>query len=305
MSRAKQKPQRTRASREKELPREMNLLRILGIGSSAVVSLAELQYGDGTTTLVAVKSPRNPATSRMIEREGLILDELKGCPEITQCIGKMADFVNGTLPICQVYLEYVPWGSLFSLLKSAGPLPEQQVRDYTKSILKGLAHIHMKEYVHCDIKPANILVCSSSQIKITDFGLAKPAGVGKDEDFPYEIRCTPQYMAPECVTRDMYEAPLDIWALGCTVAEMVTGQLALKFEDGCDLRRWMNAIGEGIVLPEIPEKLSEAGRDFLKMCFVREPMLRWTAEMLLKHPFLSDSANAAKTKELLWGFECC
>ncbi|XP_052119104.1 CBL-interacting serine/threonine-protein kinase 24-like [Arachis duranensis] len=97
-------------------------------------------------------------------------------------------------------------------------------------IVKGLSHIHRKGIVHCDLKPENILVFPSLdkeianyQLKIANFGLSKT----KEEKTDVELwkskpRGMPSYLSPEAFSGHI-DAPMDIWALGCIVIEMLTG----------------------------------------------------------------------------------
>ncbi|XP_020963619.1 mitogen-activated protein kinase 13-like [Arachis ipaensis] len=96
--------------------------------------------------------------------------------------------------------------------------------------VKGLSHIHRKGLVHCDLKPENILVFPSLdkeianyQLKITDFELSKT----KEEEADVELwkskpRGMLSYLSPEAFSGHI-DAPIDIWALGCIVIEMLTG----------------------------------------------------------------------------------
>ncbi|KAG5411873.1 hypothetical protein IGI04_008192 [Brassica rapa subsp. trilocularis] len=158
-----------------------------------------------------------------------------------------------------LFLEYASRGSLGSNLKKLNGegLPEATVRRYTGSVLRGLRHIHANGFAHCDLKLRNILLCCDGAVKIADFGLAK-----RTEEVTassgVQIRGMPLYMAPESVNDNEYRSEADVWALGCAVE-----------------------------LPRIPENLSGQGRDFLSKCFVKDPKKRWTAEMLLNHPFIA------------------
>ncbi|TQD99767.1 hypothetical protein C1H46_014619 [Malus baccata] len=96
-------------------------------------------------------------------------------------------------------------------------------------------------------------------------------------------------MAPE-VINGQYQGPeSDVWSLGCTVIEMVTGQPGWEDRGLETLARI--AVSDG--LPRFPSRLSETGRDFLDKCLRRDPKQRWSCDQLLQHPFLASlSPNA-------------
>ncbi|XP_058113224.1 mitogen-activated protein kinase kinase kinase 20-like [Magnolia sinica] len=259
--------------------------RMLGKGSYGTVSLASVftKSCSKTPLDVAVKSSLFSKSSSL-QKEMKILFELQGCPRIVRCLGNDITFEN-ELIFYNVFLEYIPGGSLADVIDATSHgLPESNVRNYTRSILLGLSYIHKRGYVHCDIKPQNLLVCSSSDIKIADFGLSKKAGVWLNA--VNHVRGTPLYVAPESVGWSEYEPPADIWALGCVVVEMAVRRTAWEHLINSDIRGLLFQIGFTERLPEIPECLSEEGKDFLSRCFIKDPHDRWTAKMLLDHPFI-------------------
>lgn len=87
-------------------------------------------------------------------------------------------------------------------------------------ILQGLSHMHQKGYFHRDLKPENLLVAQDYIIKLADFGLARLIRSRP----PYtDYVSTRWYRAPEVLLRcTSYNAPIDIWALGCIMAELYT-----------------------------------------------------------------------------------
>ncbi|KAK4710342.1 hypothetical protein R3W88_004855 [Solanum pinnatisectum] len=258
----------------------------VGHGSFGKVNLAiPRKQSTQFLPLMVVKSS-GVSHSVSLVNEKKILDELNGCSEIIRCFGESYSFENGE-SLYNLLLEYASGGSLAEKLKKSEnfKLSEFEVSEYTKGILKGLQYVHEIGYVHCDIKPQNILRGEDGNVKIADFGLAKRVGIKKDDDLRCELRGTPLYMSPEMVTGGEQGTPADIWALGCVVAEMVAGVPAYRFSDIAEL---LMAIGVKNQLPQIPEELSEEGKDFLSKCFVQDPRKRWTAEMLLKHPFVAD-----------------
>ncbi|KAG8384367.1 hypothetical protein BUALT_Bualt04G0110700 [Buddleja alternifolia] len=260
----------------------------LGHGSFAKVNLAvPRNHSTFLPPLMAVKSCGVSHSSSLM-REKVILEEFKECPEIIQCFGDSFSCENG-VKLYNVLLEYCPGGDVAEKLRNSGDrrLPESDVRRYTKALLKGLCYVHRAGYVHCDIKLQNILLGRNGAVKIADFGLAKKAG-GNDGVLRCELRGTPLYMSPEMVTGGEQGTAADIWALGCVVAEMVGGAPARRFSDVATL---LMRIGAGEEVPEIPDILSDEGKDFIGKCFVRDPSKRWTAEMLLNHPFISDDQD--------------
>ncbi|PON43010.1 GPCR kinase [Parasponia andersonii] len=260
----------------------------IGHGSFATVSKAKPRKGSSNNKalppLMAVKSSES-STSETLKNEKRVLDRIGACPQIIRCFGDQRSFENGE-KLHNLLLEYASGGSLADLVRfHGGKLPEPEIRRHTRAILKGLSFIHAKGFVHCDIKLQNILVFDNGAAKIADFGLAKEASK-KTESSCSELRGTPLCMAPESVNDNEYESASDIWALGCAVAEMVSGKPVWNHNAESSLWALLLRIG-GEELPEIPEEFSEEGKDFLRKCFVKDSRKRWTAGMLLNHSFVS------------------
>ncbi|XLR20186.1 hypothetical protein S83_048098 [Arachis hypogaea] len=163
---------------------------------------------------------------------------------------------------------------------------------YARMIVKGLSHIHRKGIVYCDLKPENILVFPSLdkeianyQLKIADFGLSKT----KKEEADVELwkskpRGMPAYLSPEAFSGHI-DAPMDIWALGCIGIEMLTG-LPAWGESSLLTEELRYLIEHHELSPKKPQGISFFYHDFLEKCFTKDPCKRWTADMLLDHPFL-------------------
>src|SRR5262249_31859343 len=138
---------------------------------------------------------------------------------------------NGTR---YLVLELVEGETLADRLKR-GLIPIDEALEIATHICEALEAAHEKGIVHRDLKPANIKLNPSGQVKVLDFGLAKVADVQATADFsnsptllsgsmPGVIMGTAAYMSPEQAKGKESDRTADVWALGCVLYEMLTGQ---------------------------------------------------------------------------------
>uniref|UniRef100_A0A8C6U274 Mitogen-activated protein kinase kinase kinase 4 n=1 Tax=Neogobius melanostomus TaxID=47308 RepID=A0A8C6U274_9GOBI len=185
-----------------------------------------------------------------------------------------------------IFMEYCDEGTLEEVSRLG--LQEHVIRLYSKQITTAINVLHEHGIVHRDIKGANIFLTSSGLIKLGDFGCSVKLR-NNTQTMPGEVNSTlgtAAFMAPEVITRAKGEGhgrAADIWSLGCVLIEMVTGKRPWhEYEHNFQI---MYKVGMGHK-PPIPEKLSTEGKDFLGHCLESEPKRRWTASMLLDHPFV-------------------
>ena len=113
------------------------------------------------------------------------------------------------------------------MIARRGPVPSEIAVPLFKQALLGVGAAHRRGIVHRDIKPANIMVNSDSHIKVMDFGIAKVLGV--DGRTRTNLRMgTAWYMAPEQVLNRKVDARTDIYALGVTLYEILSGQVPFR-----------------------------------------------------------------------------
>ncbi|CAL2246188.1 unnamed protein product [Prunus armeniaca] len=238
------------------------------------------------------------ATPKKRRRE--VLFEIKGCPFIIQRFGEETTTTDKGDKVYNFLLEFASGGTLDGLIQKSNGLglPEYDVRRYTRSILEGIRHIHKCDYVHCDLKPDNILfvptttttsttarsgATTSFVAKIADFGLAK-----KTKDNYSRWRGTPRYLSPEALFDNKQDQSCDIWALGCIVFEMLTGNSPWDLKPGFDLDKSIDVtVFDHLCTSKIPAEMSDVARDFLKSCLAMRSCERSTAERLLSHPFVA------------------
>ncbi|XP_073294769.1 mitogen-activated protein kinase kinase kinase 1-like [Primulina huaijiensis] len=191
-----------------------------------------------------------------------------------------------------IFLQLVTKGSLLSLYQKYN-LRDSQVSVYTRQILHGLKYLHDRNVVHRDIKCANILVDSLGSVKLADFGLAKATKLNDVKS----CKGTAFWMAPEVVRSRGYGLAADIWSLGCTVLEMLTGRFPYA---NLECMPALFRIGRG-ERPPIPDSLSRESRDFILQCLQVDPSLRPTAAQLLDHPFVKRPLHSGSASPLHFG----
>ncbi|XP_073045449.1 mitogen-activated protein kinase kinase kinase 20-like [Primulina eburnea] len=274
----------------------------LGRGGFAFVSKGTTRQ-DGCLSnippIVAVKSSKSSHSNSLL-KEKKLLDRFNHCPFIIRCFGDDTTLEDGQ-ELYNIFLEYASGGCLADVIKSCGGkgLPEPVVKNHTRSILMALSHMHALGYVHCDIKPHNVLMVKGGDektsgntfgeetAKLADLGSAINMRGGDDED-DGGFRGTVLYAAPESIANQTYVPQSDVWSLGCTLLFMLTGKSPWKFDNRTTAVDVMMTIGCSDQIPEIPstKKISKEAVDFLKKCFVKDPRSRCTADMLLDHPFV-------------------
>ncbi|MCU0707161.1 MAG: serine/threonine protein kinase [Pirellula sp.] len=139
--------------------------------------------------------------------------------------------------------EYVAGMDLRKLVKSQGPLNQDQAAGILMQAALGLSYAHEQGMVHRDVKPGNILVTPESMAKVSDVGLAGFAADLSDDPRAGKIVGTPDYLSPEQIQTPLSVAPVsDVYSLGCTLYYAVTGKAPFPGGDTASkIRRHLEA----------------------------------------------------------------
>jgi len=191
------------------------------------------QLGDGTYGSVVlgqrVDTGEKVAIKRMKRKyysweEAMNLREVKSLKKLSHAnVVKLKEVIreNDTLYFVFEYMKE----NLYQLMKERYDhgdklFPENMIRNMMFQVLQGLAFMHKHGYFHRDMKPENLLCMGPDLVKIADFGLAREIRSRP----PYtDYVSTRWYRAPEVLLRStFYSAPIDIWAVGCIMAELYT-----------------------------------------------------------------------------------
>ncbi|KAF2400288.1 Pkinase-domain-containing protein [Trichodelitschia bisporula] len=288
---------------------------LIGQGSFGSVYIALLAV---TGELIAVKQVEMPSDTgtpldakkkNMVEalkHEIGLLRDLKH-PNIVQYLGSNSDDTH-----LNIFLEYIPGGSVAAMLVNYGPLGESLIANFVRQILTGLAYLHSRDIIHRDIKGANILVDNKGMVKISDFGISKrveastllnsasggPVGTGKPSRGGNRVSLQGSvfWMAPEVVRQTAYTRKADIWSLGCLIVEMLTGQHP---HPNCTQMQAIFKIGSALsssgdvsdASPQLPESASEELKSFCRRTFRTDHERRPTADELLRSEFVTGGAK--------------
>uniref|UniRef100_A0A8C1KV58 non-specific serine/threonine protein kinase n=1 Tax=Cyprinus carpio TaxID=7962 RepID=A0A8C1KV58_CYPCA len=187
------------------------------------------QLGDGTYGSVLMgksnESGELVAIKRMKRKfysweECMNLREVKSLKKLNHAnVVKLKEVIRENDHLYFVF-EYMK-ENLYQLMKDRTKLfPESVVRNISFQILQGLSFIHKHGFFHRDMKPENLLCMGPELVKIADFGLAREIRSRP----PYtDYVSTRWYRAPEVLLRSpVYSSPIDIWAVGCIIAELYT-----------------------------------------------------------------------------------
>ena len=138
--------------------------------------------------------------------------------------------------IMNIVMDFIPMTisdvmSHFKKLKQ--PMYSLLVKLYSFQLLKGLNYLHSVGYMHRDVKPLNCLIDPTCHVlKICDLGSAKSFKTGNPDEKSVTYIQSRYYRAPECIFgNENYTYTIDIWSIGCTIAEMVKGSPLFKGEN--------------------------------------------------------------------------
>ena len=206
-----------------EISRRYEVRGVLGMGGSAVVYEA---FDRELKRRVALKVLRTDRTSeaslKRFRREVAVARDAAGSRLVRVFdIGQAGDTVFLTM-------ELVEGESLRELL-ARGPLPPERAVEIGAEVLRALADLHALGIVHRDVKPGNILLAKSGEVKLADFGLARHwEGTETRVTETEGLVGTVEYLSPEQALGDLLDARSDLYSFGVVLFEMLAGKVPLR-----------------------------------------------------------------------------
>jgi len=265
---------------------EVDEKNFLGTGKFSVVHLCwrsempEKRYA----LKVITTYPDDHASLTRIYEEINILKVLGNHPSIIQLVD-MDESQRNTI---RLVLELCEGGELYDRIQQKKFYPEGEGRKLIQNLVEAVAFIHSKGIMHRDLKPENILLAgkvSNTEIKISDFGLAKIS-----RDFPrrfprsHSICGSDFYLAPEVIKQEEYGREIDIWSVGVVCYVILSG--SLPFFHNVLHKLYRQIVERDLSFPEQAWKsVSKGAQDFILRLLQVRPGDRLTAEQALNHPW--------------------
>ncbi|KAI8008850.1 3-phosphoinositide-dependent protein kinase 2 [Camellia lanceoleosa] len=251
-----------RAPQENFTIQDFELGRIYGVGSYSKVVRAR-KKDSGIVYALKIMDKKfitKENKTDYVKLERIVLDQLDH-PGIVRLFFTFQDTFS-----LYMALESCEGGELFDQITRKGRLPEDEARFYAAEVVDALEYIHGMGLIHRDIKPENLLLTAEGHIKIADFGSVKPMQDSQitilpnasSDDKACTFVGTAAYVPPEVLNSSPATFGNDLWALGCTVYQMLSGSSPFK-----DASEWL--IFQRIIARDIryPNYFSEEARDLI------------------------------------------
>lgn len=171
-------------------------------------------------------------------------------------------------------MEYIDGADLKSILHHRGRLKVDEALPLLIQACAGLGYAHRVGLIHCDVKPHNMIVASDSQLKITDFGIARALTSLRSGSPSDVIWGSPQYFSPEQASGQVLTPATDVYSLGVVMYEMLTGRLPFEAPTASELSRLHRTAippSPRLLNPEIPPVIE----NILMKVLVKEPSARY------------------------------
>ncbi|TFK71652.1 Pkinase-domain-containing protein [Pluteus cervinus] len=225
--------------------RRWKLIREMGSGAyGVVISAADEISGEAVAIKLVTRIFDKVQLAKRALREITLLRHFANHENITGLID--VDAISPDFNEIYIFMEPME-ADLHQIIKSGQTLTNEHVQYFLYQILRGMKYIHSASVIHRDLKPGNLLVNADCELKICDFGLSRGFDSTPDENASHltEYVATRWYRAPEIMLAfRRYSTAIDMWSIGCILAELLLGKPLFKGKDYVDqLNKVLDVLG--------------------------------------------------------------
>jgi serine/threonine-protein kinase len=179
--------------------------------------------------------------------------------------------------------EYVAGETLADRLKREGSLAESEALRIASQMCAAIQHVHQRGFVHYDVKPANVMLCPDTTIRLIDFGLAH-AVVTKRFAFggPAPAIASSDYVAPEQIKRKRGRKSVDIYSIGVVLYEMLTGRAPFPNDDPFVVAS-ARTLGDPPAPRTLNPLISCQAEEIVLRALQRDPVQRYSSAAAMMH----------------------
>ncbi|NDB50214.1 MAG: serine/threonine-protein kinase, partial [Actinobacteria bacterium] len=199
--------------------------QMIGTGGMADVYIADDQRLHREVAVKILRSDlaRDPAFINRFNKEALAAAGLNHPGIVSVYDSGQEETPSGVMPY--IVMEYVEGHTLREILHSGDRLPFERAIEIVEGVLNALAYSHKNGLVHRDIKPGNIMITDTGEVKVMDFGIARAlSDAGATLTSTWNIVGTAQYLSPEQATGGQADERSDLYSVGCLFYELVSGK---------------------------------------------------------------------------------
>lgn len=197
-------------------------------------------------------------------------------------------------------VSLVDGGSLGDYLKIRPQIPEPALGRICYLCLQGLLFLRQNHFLHRDVKPGNILISRSGDVRIADFGMARQ--LNQSVDLAKSYLGTMCYMAPERIRGDEYSFASDVWSFGIIFYQCALGKFPITSNDQeIQTVNFWNLLGALTTDVEVtlPPEYSDGLKDFIERCLRLDPKQRDDVKALVELPWIMKYSSDESNAELL------
>lgn len=269
-----------------------DLVKICDLGRGAYGIVEKMRHIP-SGTIMAVK--RIAATVNSQEQKRLLTDldvsmRSSDCPYTVQFFGAL--FLEGDVWICMEVMDTSLDKFYLKVYKHNRRIPEDMLGKITYAVVSALHYLYSQlRVIHRDVKPSNILINRSGEVKMCDFGISGYLvdSVAKTVDAGCKPYMAPERIDPQGETRSKYDIRSDVWSLGISLIELSTGVFPYP-KWGTPFEQLKQVVKDDP--PRLPPgEFSPDYEDFILKCLQKNYLDRWNYSQLLEHKFLLKHKN--------------